>query len=101
MADDSLIISDSPSTAESVSSKDAISETVTVPFSTDILPARHAKILRQITNLLHALLANSMKYAAVGAGRNAGAGFPIHQQTYTAAANLDAAATALEQGQRQ
>jgi hypothetical protein len=42
-----------------------------------------------------------MRYAAIGDGNNAGAGFSIHQQTYTAAANLDAAATAMENGMRQ
>jgi len=77
-----------------------ITETITVPFSTDITPSRHARIIRQVANILHALLSNSLRYAAVGDGRNAGAGFQINQQTYTAAANLDAAAYALEQGQK-
>lgn len=81
--------------------KDSITETITVQFSADIPRSRHAKILRQVTNILHALLANSMRYAAIGDGNNAGAGFQIHQQTYTAAANLDAAATALEQSMKQ
>jgi hypothetical protein len=81
--------------------KDAITETITVPFSADITPSRHAKILRQVSNILHALLANAMKYAATGDGRNTGAGHQIHQQTYTAAANLDMAAHALEDVPRQ
>ena len=80
---------------------DGISETITVPFSANIPPSKHAKILRQVANILHALLANSMRYAAIGDGNNAGAGFQIHQQTYTAAANVDAATMALEQGQKQ
>lgn len=97
MSGSDLIVTDD---GPSVSSKDSISETITVPFSSDITPSRHAKILRQVSNILHALLANAMKYAAVGDGNNAGAGFQIHQQTYTAAANLDMAARGLEEGQR-
>jgi hypothetical protein len=87
--------------AKSDAAKDSITETVTIPFSVDISRSQHARKLRQICNLLHALLANGMRYAAIGDGNNAGAGFQIHQQTYTAAANLDAAATALEHSQRQ
>lgn len=79
---------------------DRITETISVPFSADMSRSQHAKVLRQVANILHALLANAMRYAAVGDGNNAGAGFQIHQQTYTAAANIDAAAAALEQSMK-
>jgi hypothetical protein len=95
MSDDLIVTGDGPAV------RDSISETITVQLSADITPSRYAKIMRQVSNVLHALLANSMRYAAIGDGRNAGAGFQIHQQTYTAAANVDAAAKALEDGQRQ
>ena len=105
MADD-LIISDddrpTPSAPDPKSDPkaDGITETITVPFSADITKSRHAKILRQLANCLHALISNATRYAAVGDGANAGAAFVIHQQTYAAAMNLDAAATTLEQGQQ-
>lgn len=101
--DDQRIEASSPALAAVDDSKalDGIVETIKVPFKADLTPSQHAKIIRQIVNLLHALLSNSMRYAAIGDGRNAGAGFPIHQQTYTAAANLDAAAKMLEDGSRQ
>ena len=102
MSDDTLIIdNDRPTTTESdTKPKDSISETITIPFSADIPKSRHAKILRQLANCLHALISNATRYAAIGDGNNAGAAFPVHQQTYAAAMNIDAAATALEQGQR-
>ena len=91
---------ESPSSPQPSAKTDSVSETITVPFSADISPSRHAKILRQLANILHALLANSMRYAAVSDGTNLGAGHPVHQQTYAAAMNLDAAAAGLEQSQR-
>lgn len=101
MSDD-LIISDDdrPAPPAPESKKDSITETITVPFSADIPKSKHAKILRQLATCLHAVLANGMRYAAIGDGNNAGAGSQIYQQTYQAAANLDAAATMLEMGQR-
>jgi hypothetical protein len=92
-------MSDESSIAEKIDSavgSGRIEETIIVPFSADISRSQHAKILRQVANILHALLSNATRYAAIGDGRNAGASFPIHQQTYTAAANVDAAATMLE-----
>jgi hypothetical protein len=99
MSDDQLIHSDGSSIA-SLGGKGSVTESITVDFSADISRSRHAKILRQVSNILHALLANSMRYAAIGEGANAGASFPIHQQTYSAAANIDAAAKMLEDGMR-
>src|SRR5580692_7116868 len=105
MSDD-LIISDDDRPAPPVPDPksdpkvDGVTETITVPFSADITKSRHAKILRQLANCLHALISNATRYAAVGDGANAGAAFVIHQQTYAAAMNLDAAATTLEQGQQ-
>ena len=81
-------------------SKDRIVETITVNLSADITASQHAKILRQVSNILHALMANAMRYAAIGDGRNAGAGFQVHQQTFSAAANVDSACRTLEEGQR-
>jgi hypothetical protein len=96
-----IIEGESPNSPSNPQTKvDSVSETITVPFSADISPSRHAKILRQLANILHALLANSMRYAAISDGANLGAGHPVHQQTYAAAMNLDAAAAGLEQGQR-
>lgn len=101
--DEQRMEASSPALASVDDSKalDGIVETIKVPFKADLTPSQHAKIIRQTVNILHALLSNSMRYAAIGDGRNAGAGFPIHQQTYTAAANLDAAAKMLEDGARQ
>lgn len=103
MADEHILGSGNGPTidANDIDRRDGITETITVPFSIDITKSQHAKKLRQIANILHAILANSMRYAAIGGGNNAGAGFSVHQQTYTAAANLDAAATALETSMKQ
>jgi|ERR1700690_1396706 len=98
--DDQSSVSSSPTPSPSPT-ENGIVETIKVPFSADLTPSQHAKIIRQTVNILHALLSNAMRYAAIGDGRNTGAGFAIHQQTYTAAANLDSAAKALEDGARQ
>jgi hypothetical protein len=74
-------------------------EHITVNMTADIPRHQHAKVLRQVANVLHALLANGMRYAALGVG--AGAGMTTHQQTFQAAANVDAAAVGLEQSMKQ
>jgi hypothetical protein len=78
-----------------------ITETITVPFAADMSRSQHAKFLRQVANLLHAYISNSMRYAAIGEGNNAGAGAQVYQQVFQAAANIDAAATGLEHAMRQ
>jgi hypothetical protein len=100
MSDDMIIGNDGPA---SPATTGKITETITVNLQSDIPRHQHAKILRQVANILHALLSNGMRYAAIdgGAERNTGAGFQIHQQTYTAAANIDSAAMALENAGRQ
>ena len=66
-----IIEGESPNSPSNPQTKvDSVSETITVPFSADISPSRHAKILRQLANILHALLANSMRYAAISDGAN-------------------------------
>ncbi|HKN69714.1 MAG TPA: hypothetical protein VJX30_01550 [Terriglobales bacterium] len=78
-----------------------ITETVTVPLSADMTKSQIAKVARQIANLLHAMISNAARYAAIGEGNNAGAGAPIHQNLWAAAANVDIVATTLEQSMKQ
>jgi len=72
-----------------------------VPFSADMTPSQMAKKLRQVSNIMYAMIANITRYAAIGDGRNVGAGSQVVQQVFGAAAQSDVAATALEQGIRQ
>jgi hypothetical protein len=77
-----------------------ITETITVPFSADMTPSQMAKVMRSVANVMHAMVSNLTRYAAIGEGRNVGAGHPSIQQMYSCAANADAAAMGLEQGNR-
>ena len=103
MSDDNIIGIDRPDPTPNPDgpASGKITETISIPLTMDMTPSQVTKIMRQIANILHALVANGMRYAAIGEGRNAGASFPVHQQVYTAAANIDNAATALENGQKQ
>lgn len=97
-----MIIGGDGPTAAPNSSRDQITETITINLTGDTPVHQHKKILRQVANVLHALMSNGMRFAAIdgGDGRNAGASFQIYQQVFGAAANVDAAAMALEQGGR-
>jgi len=99
MSDDQIIGNDNPS-GSGVTGTGKITETITVSFSADMTPSQMAKILRSVSTVLHAFVSNVTRYAAIGEGRNAGAGAPVVQQIFSATANVDAAANALEQGQR-
>ena len=90
---DETVISESP---DRTAGSNKITETITVPFSADMTRSQQAKVMRQVANILHAILSNAMRYAAIGDGNNIGAGHPIYQQTYAAAGNADAVAKALE-----
>lgn len=100
MADENLTASESPDRV-SGSGSGKITETITVPLSVDMTKSQQAKIMRQVANILHAVLANSMRYAAIGDGNNLGAGSQLYQQTFAAAGNADIVAMTLEQSMKQ
>ena len=103
MSDDNIIGIDRPDPTPNPDgpASGKITETIAVPLSADMTPSQHAKFLRSIANLLHAYISNVTRYAAIGEGRNVGAGAQVIQQVFGATANIDAAAMNLEAGQRQ
>jgi hypothetical protein len=101
MSDDRDIVSPIELDKNASGGSNSITEHITVPFSADMTKSQQAKIMRQVANILHALLANAMRYAAIGDGNNLGAGHQIYQQTYAAAGNADAVAMTLEQSMKQ
>ncbi len=80
-----------------------ITETITVHMNRDITKSQYIKVMRQCANILHALLANSMRYAAIKGGMdgNAGAGAQVTSSIFQAAAQCDMCSIALENSQRQ
>jgi hypothetical protein len=98
MSDDQIIdISGNSNQSSDDKAVKSITETITVPLSTDMTPSQMAKVLRRTSNILHALVSNLTKYAALGDGVNAGAGSQVIQQIFGAAAQTDSASHIIEQ----
>jgi hypothetical protein len=98
MSDDQIIdISGNSNQSSDDKAVKSITETITVPLSTDMTPSQMAKVLRRTSNILHALVSNLTKYAAIGDGVNAGAGSQVIQQIFGAAAQTDSASHIIEQ----
>jgi hypothetical protein len=95
MADESIIGLTESSADARKREKEQVTETITISFVSDMGPAQMAKKLRQISNLLHAFIANVTRYATISE-INAGAGAQPIQQVFTAAANVDSAFRAMD-----
>ena len=98
MSDDQIIdISGNSNQSSDDKAVKSITETITVPLSTDMTPSQMAKVLRRTSNILHALVSNLTKHAAIGDGVNAGAGSQVIQHIFGAAAQTDSASHIIEQ----